>query len=121
MDTSSKKEAVVRLYELTFLVPGTMTDQEAEKIKAEVDALLKKYKADDVKVEDWGKRPLSYLITHESKKQSDAYYTHIMFKFGAGKAQDFERDIFLQPKIMRHLLLVSDGKENVTTEAKETK
>src|SRR5258708_10468885 len=121
MDTSSKKEAVVRLYELTFLVPGTMTDQEAEKIKAEVDALLKKHKADDVKVEDWGKRPLSYLMTHESKKQSDAYYTHIMFKLDAGKAQDFEHDIFFPPKIMRHLLLVSDEKENVVAEAKETR
>src|SRR6185369_7754901 len=100
MDTS-KKEVQVRIYELTYLLPGTMSDQEIEKAKSEIDALLKKHKAEVMSVEDWGKKPLAYIMTDEGKKHTDAVYVHIVFKLPSLKAPKLERDVFLTAKVMR--------------------
>src|SRR5258708_4425799 len=110
MDNASKRFA--RSYELTFLVPGTYTDAELGQVKADVDQLLKKRKASNIEVIDWGKKQLSYTLTHEGKKHHDGYYTHIVFQMDTLEAPEFERDIFLQPKIMRHLMLIAEEKKD---------
>lgn len=118
MDTTSKV-AQLRAYELTYLVSGGYTDQDVEKIKADVQALLKKYQADVIKAEDWGKKALAYTITHEGKKNNEAYYMFVSFNMPTSQAQDFERQIFLQSKIMRHLLLVAEDAGEATEKAAE--
>jgi ribosomal protein S6 len=97
-----------RTYELTYLLPGSMTDAEVAAVRAEVEALLKKYKADVVRNEDWGRKPLSYTITHNGKKNSDAMYVHLAFHANSNTAQAMERDVYLNSKVMRHLLLVAE-------------
>ncbi len=114
MDTSPK-EVLVRVYELTYLIPGGMSDQDVEKVRATVEAILKKAKAEIVAVEDWGKKPLAYVITHEGKKQSDATYTHVISKLETLKAPAVEREVALQPQVMRHLMLAVDEKEQAKT------
>lgn len=101
----------LRTYELTFVLPGSLTDSEATTVKDEVEKILKKYKAKVVNNEDWGRRPLAYIISHEGKKQSEGYYTHLVLELVPTEAQNLERDIYLSSKIMRHLLLVADEKQ----------
>jgi ribosomal protein S6 len=101
-------DKVQRSYELTYLVPGSLTDSEVAQVRSEVETLLKKYKAEVVKTEDWGRKPLAYIITHEGKKQSDAMYVHIVFTLSTDKAQQFEHDIYLVTRIMRHLMLLAE-------------
>lgn len=118
MDNASKR--LKRTYELTFIVPGTYTDAELAPVKAEVEQLLKKHKAEKVEVIDWGKKPLAYVMTHEGKKHRDGYYTHIIFDMETLRAQDFEHDIFLVAKVMRHLLLVAEEKKEEKKETTKT-
>lgn len=96
-----------RTYELTYLLPGSMTDSEVAQVRTEVETLLKKYKAEVIKNEDWGRKPLSYVITHNGKKNSDAMYVHVVFSANSNQAQALERDVYLLSKVMRHLLLVA--------------
>ncbi len=110
MDTTSKN--LQRTYELTFIVAGTFTDNEAAQVKSDVEALLKKYKASQVEVIDWGKKPLAYIMSHESQKQREGYYTHIVFMMDTDQVQAFERDIFLMTKIMRHLLVLAEQQKD---------
>ncbi len=97
-----------RTYELTYLLPGSMTDAEVAQVRTEVETLLKKYKADVLKNEDWGRKPLAYVITHNGKKNNDAMYIHIAFKANSNTAQALEKDVYLLSKVMRHLLLVAE-------------
>lgn len=97
-----------RTYELTYLLPGSMTDNEVAQVRAEVEALLKKYKAEVVRNEDWGRKPLSYVMTHNGKKNEDAMYIHLAFKANSNTAQALEHDVYLLNKVMRHLLLVAE-------------
>lgn len=97
-----------RTYELTYLIAGSMTDSEVAQVRTEIEALLKKYKAEVLKNEDWGRRPLAYVITHNGKKNNDAMYVHLSFKADSNQVQALERDVYLSNKVMRHLLLVAD-------------
>ncbi len=97
-----------RTYELTYLLAGSMTDAEATAVKSDVETLLKKFKASVVKAEDWGKKPLAYVLRHEGKKNVDAYYMHIVFSLEPAQAPELEHNIFLNNKIMRHLMLLSE-------------
>jgi len=104
-----------RTYELTYLLPGSMTDVEVAQVRTEVETLLKKYKADLLINEDWGRKPLAYVITHSGKKSNDAMYIHVVFKAHSNQAQALERDVYLLSKVMRHLLLVVED-ESVSQE-----
>jgi ribosomal protein S6 len=100
-----------RTYELTYVLPGSMTDNEVAQVRTEIQTLLKKYKASDVKEEDWGRKQLAYTITHNGK-QTDGVYTHVAFSLKSTQAPELERDVYLSAKIMRHLLLVSEDQAN---------
>lgn len=106
-----------RTYELTYLLPGDLTDSEVNQVKTEVEALLKKYNASDSKVEDWGRKPLAYVMAHEGKKHREAYYVHQTFQLPTTQTQALDRDMQLSPKVMRHLLLVSEEGSAEATEA----
>ena len=116
MDTARKAE--LRTYELTYILSGSLTDQDVEKAKAEIEPLLKRASAQVVKTEDWGKRPLAYIITHGGKKQTEGYYVFLVIKMPADKASDLDREMYLNGRVMRHLLLVS---EEVTVEEQPAK
>ena len=63
-------EKIVRTYELTYVIPGSYTDNDAAQVKSEIEQLLKKHKAEVVSTEDWGRRPLAYTIAREGKKHT---------------------------------------------------
>ena len=119
MDTP-KKVVLHRVYELTYLLPETLTEAEVSQVKTDVEGLLKKYKATILKDEDWGKQRLAYIITHNAHKNTEGYYKHVVFKMDALQAPVFEHDIFLQNKIMRHLLLKAEEEETPVVEEKKT-
>jgi ribosomal protein S6 len=108
MDTFTRK------YELTYIVPGSMTDSEVAQVKTQVEQILKKFNAQILKNEDWGRRPLAYTIVNEGKKQTEGTYTHIVFSLEPEKAPMLEREVYLSNLAMRHLLVVGDDSEEET-------
>lgn len=116
MDTARKVEP--RTYELTYILSGSLTDSEIEKAKAEIEPVLKRASAKIIKTEEWGSRPLSYIISHDGKKQTDGYYVHLVVQIPANKSQDLDHEMYLHSRVMRHLLLVS---EEVTVEEQPDK
>jgi len=100
-----------RTYELTYVLSGTLTDNEITQLKSQVEQLLKKFKVDILKNEDWGRKNLAYTIVHEGKKQNEGVYTHVVFDLEPEQAPVFERELYLMNIIIRHLLVVSEGIE----------
>jgi ribosomal protein S6 len=109
-------DTVKRNYELTYILSGVFTDSEVAQNKTQVEQILKKFSAQVLKNEDWGRRPLAYTIVHEGKKQNEGVYTHVVFALEPSKAPTLEREIYLSP-VMRHLLVqVDEVEEEVTSE-----
>ncbi len=97
-----------RSYELTYLVPTSFTDSEASKIADEVTKLVTRHKGQVTKSDSWGKKKMAYRIKHGSSYHAEAYYTHLEFSMPSTEAQAFEKNIYLQPNIVRHLLVVAE-------------
>lgn len=102
------KDKRVRQYELTFLLPVSLTSDESRGVQDAVAGLVKKYKGSVVNTEDWGKKTLAYAIRHHSKRQTEANYTHAVIEFPAESVTPFEQEFKLQPMVMRHLLVVAE-------------
>jgi small subunit ribosomal protein S6 len=102
------KDAITRVYELTYLLPVGYTDSELSKLKAAVEAVLAKYKATISTTEDWGKKKLAYAIKHANKFHTEAVYVHHVFSADPSQVQAVEREMFLQPQVIRHLLVISE-------------
>ncbi len=97
---------VTRQYALTYLLAGAMTQHQADESKVKVEAILSKHKAKVLKTDEWGKKPLAYIIAHDGKKHKEAYYYHLIFSLESLTAPVLERDVYLMPEIIRHLMVV---------------
>lgn len=94
-------------YEFTYLIPGVYTNSEVKKAKDAVLDAIKKNGGEVVSEEDWGKKRLAYVIKKAGKKHEEAFYTHMIITFPSENVQKFEKEIYLNQTIIRHLLVVA--------------
>lgn len=103
------KIADPRSYELTYLLPVGFTDTELNKLKAGIQALIEKHQGKVTATEEWGKNKLAYAIKHGGKMHAEAVYVHTVFTGDPGRVQALDRDMFLQPQVIRHLLVLAQA------------
>jgi ribosomal protein S6 len=101
-------DQTTRSYELTYLVSGDKTSAQVLAVETAVKRLLKKQSITVVTEEDWGKRPLAYSIKHAGAHQKEAYYKHLVLDASPAVVPTFEKDLYLNAEIMRHLLVLAD-------------
>ena len=99
---------IVRQYELTYLLPTSLTSSESAQAQEAVNQLIVKFGGTIETTEDWGKKETAYAIRHASKDQNEALYTHLLFSMPAKSAQSLERELQLNAKVMRHLLILAE-------------
>lgn len=109
---------ISRLYELTFLIPSVYTDSELLGLKKEVEDLIKKYKGKIKASDDWGKKNLAYSIKKAGKVYTEAFYFYYEIEFPAKKVQEFEKFLYMNHHIIRHLLVISEEKVDAKAAAK---
>lgn len=97
----------IRNYELTYLLAESLTSSEVATAKSAVEALLKKHSIKILSKEDWEKKYLAYPIKYKSKKQYEAYYIHLVLEANAVEMPKFEKDLFLNQDVIRHLVVVT--------------
>ena len=102
------KEKRVRSYELTFLVPASLTTVDIAAANTAVLALSKKHGLKITDQEDWGKKELAYPIRFSGKDVREAIYTHLMVEAEATTVQAFEKELNLQQNVIRHLLVIAE-------------
>jgi small subunit ribosomal protein S6 len=103
---SVKKEAVMREYELTYLIGAGYTAAEMNSIQDEVVTLVGKSEGEIVETQDWGKKVLAYAIKKDGKTYTEAVYIHLVLKLPTELAQSFGRSVELKRQILRSLLVV---------------
>lgn len=101
----------VRSYELTCLVEPALTETELSTLKEAIEKLVKKHKGSVSSQDDWGRKPLAYKVKAHKKSFNEANYLFWVLEFDADQAQAFERDIYLNNDIIRHLFVVVETKK----------
>lgn len=101
---------VVREYELTYLLPTTLTSSETAQAQEKIAQGIGKLGGSVVTSEDWGKRELAYAIRHSGSDRTEALYTHVVVSLPAKNAQALERELQLNTQVMRHLLILAEPK-----------
>lgn len=110
----------VRQYELTYLVPASLTTDEVNQVDAAVEKLVKKHKGSVISKEDWGKRTLAYTIHTAGKHHTEAVYKFLVVEFETSNTVAFEKDIFLNQSIIRHLMIIAQPRPEKASEAAAT-
>ncbi len=89
----------MRLYELVLVFKISLSEEERKKLIETVKKWLGDIKI--AKEEDWGQKVLSYPI----KKQDSGHYLFLSIESESGVASDFEKKLYGQEDILRHLLV----------------
>lgn len=88
-------------YELGLIISSTL-DEEAYKAELEkVQSLITRFGGTIDKVDEWGKRRLSYEIS----KQIEGYYVYITFTSEANAPKEVEDRIRIFESLLRYLIV----------------
>ena len=98
--------AAKRLYEAMFLVDSVLATADWEGTLGVVENILKRAEAEVVVIRKWGEHKLAYDIDHKQR----GTYILTYFKADGRKISGIEKDVLLSEKIMRVLILTTEGR-----------
>ncbi len=110
---------VVRQYELTYLIPTSLTSSETVQVHEGVKKLIAKFGGTIDSTEEWGKKELVYAIRHSGSDRREAVYMHMVFTMPAKNAQALEREMQLNTQVMRHLIVLAEEVPVLVSESQE--
>jgi small subunit ribosomal protein S6 len=102
-----------RLYEVTYLTAASLTETELKAVQEQVTKLVAKYKGETKEVQNWGKKALAYSIKIHGKTHTEAVYTHQIVIFDLTQAPEFEKELYLNEQLVRHLVVVAEDQKDV--------
>jgi len=102
-------------YELAFIIPGNLPEDEHPKVLEKVTTLLKQAEAQIIATEDLGKKKLAYPIKH----LRHGFYKTMTFYLDAGKLKEIENELKLESNILRFLIIRSHEKTEAEIAAEE--
>jgi ribosomal protein S6 len=103
----------MRNYQLVLVLRPALSEAQKKKITDSVKAWIKDAKI--LKEEQWGEKPLSYKI----KGENSGYFLNYFLETEQAIAADFEKRLFVNEDVIRHLLIRS--KDIVKKEVKSKK
>jgi len=89
-------------YESTFIIKGSLQDQEIETILTKIEETITKNGGQVIELERWGRRKLAYDIERETQ----GFYTSAHFSAPGSVVARLERVYQLDENIVRWLTLV---------------
>tara|TARA_Y100000590_G_scaffold413474_1_gene509338 strand:+ start:117 stop:452 length:336 start_codon:yes stop_codon:yes gene_type:complete len=86
-------------YENTFIARQDLTESQNKKLLEKYESIIKNNSGKILKIEEWGIRPLSYVIKNNKK----GFYFHIKFE-GTGKTiEELEKNENIDDSLIRFL------------------
>lgn len=94
----------MRNYELTFIVPSDVSEEDLANIVTQVQGWVEGVQGKVVKVDHWGRRRLAYNIA----EYREGHYVMFSVELDPQASPELERNLKLSGKIMRYLLIRAD-------------
>jgi small subunit ribosomal protein S6 len=95
---------MTKVYEFVALFSPELSEVELQGIQESFITLIKKHKGKVVNMENWGRRPLAYMI----KKFTEAYYLFFTLELEADQVEPFNKDVRLNTPAIRSLLVIQE-------------
>ena len=89
-------------YELTYIISSSLTGEEADKVKKDIEAFVQEKGGVILKSEKTVPQSLAYPI----KKHSSGYFITLEFQLEEKEVKQLNTNITKEPKILRHFLIV---------------
>jgi small subunit ribosomal protein S6 len=89
-----------------FLVDSSLAAQDWDGILGTIEGILKRADAEIVTLRKWGDKRLAYEIDHKAR----GTYILSYFRADGGRIGDIEKDVRLSERIMRVLILSTEGR-----------
>ena len=106
---------LLRKYELVWILGGDVDEEHGTESIEKITSLVIDAGGEVTDTDVWGKRVLAYPI----KKNSEGYYLQANFEIDGPQAQDFERAIYADQSIIRHLLVRDENPVAIADEEPE--
>jgi small subunit ribosomal protein S6 len=103
--------AAKRSYFLTYLLPTSYTESELATFNEKIATLVTKHKGKVTNTESWGKKKMAYQIKHSGKWHTEANYVHLTVELVPAEAQALEKDMYLNPNVIRHLFVLAENNQ----------
>jgi len=94
----------MRNYELTFIVPSDITEEDLGGLVTQVQSWVEAGQGKVVKVDHWGRRRLAYNIN----EYREGHYVALNLELNPQTTAELERNLKLSGKVMRYLLIKAD-------------
>ncbi|MBN1290472.1 MAG: 30S ribosomal protein S6 [Candidatus Latescibacteria bacterium] len=104
----------MKKYDTTFVIDGTLDQNQREEIIEKYEKSLKKLGGEFDRIIRWGMRKLAYEI----KKRTHGYYVIFYYSAEPSAIKPFEAEMKLNENILRFMTILFDGKhpENIRDE-----
>ena len=106
---------LLRKYELVWILGGDVDEEHGTESIEKITSLVIGAGGEVTDTDVWGKRALAYPIN----KNSEGYYLQANFEIDGPQAQDFERAIYADQSIIRHLLVRDENPVAIAGEEPE--
>jgi len=97
---------VKRDYELGFILPPEVNEEQTRAILDRVEQIVTNYDGQIVKVNQWGRRRLAYPIDHHR----DGYYVFVDMILTPETVAELDRTLKVSEEVLRHLIKRRDPK-----------
>lgn len=94
----------MRLYELLYIIPATLTDDEVSQVETDIQALIQRYGGAPKESRRLGKFRLTYLI----KKVRHGHYVLVYLEAEPEDVAKINEALRIHEKVLRHLILRAD-------------
>ena len=94
----------MRTYELLYIIPATLTDEEVAQTESDILALIQKYGGEPKESRRLGKYKFAYLI----KKIRHGYYVMVYFDSEPENVAKINEALRIHERVVRHLILSKD-------------
>ncbi len=106
---------MLRKYELVWILDADADEEQGTESIEKITSLVIDAGGEVTDTDVWGKRALAYPIN----KNSEGYYLQANFEIDGRQAQDFERAIYADQSIIRHLLVRDENPVAIADEEPE--
>jgi small subunit ribosomal protein S6 len=94
----------MRNYELTFIVPSDVTEEDLNGVVTQVQDWVQGAEGKVTKVDHWGRRRLAYNIS----EYREGHYVLLNLELEPQATTELERNLKLSDRVMRYLLVRLD-------------
>jgi small subunit ribosomal protein S6 len=98
-----------RQYELVYILPADITEQQTAEIHEQVRAVVARMNGEIEKSDNWGRRRLAYEIAH----QKEGVYVLEVINGSGDLMKELDRRLRVMDQVVRHMIVRVDEEKKV--------